>query len=112
MQELKEKAKKAINKKSLYGKDIDIEKFFKIKLDEHPKIISEKDKERLLISGIDLNEEKVEAEFMSDYSIASNVKNWVEESTKESYTPIEILNLSPRTLNALINWEVGSAWKA
>jgi DNA-directed RNA polymerase subunit alpha len=27
---------------------------------------------------------------------------------KESYTPIEILNLSPRTLNALINAGVGS----
>ena len=29
-------------------------------------------------------------------------------STKESYTPIEILNLSPRTLNSLINAGVGS----
>ncbi|HBU09399.1 MAG TPA: DNA-directed RNA polymerase subunit alpha, partial [Candidatus Peribacter riflensis] len=27
---------------------------------------------------------------------------------KESYTPIEILNFSPRTLNALINAGVGS----
>ena len=31
-----------------------------------------------------------------------------EEKEKESYTPIEILNLSPRTLNALINGGIGS----
>lgn len=29
-----------------------------------------------------------------------------EELEKESYTPIEIMGLSPRTLNALINWSV------
>ncbi len=30
------------------------------------------------------------------------------EDHKESYTPIEVLNLSPRTLNALINGNIGS----
>ena len=30
------------------------------------------------------------------------------EKSKETYTPIEILNLSPRTLNALINGGIGS----
>jgi DNA-directed RNA polymerase subunit alpha len=53
---------------------------------------------------------EVEADFISDMeSIAK--KQHEEESTKpnkESYTPIEILGLSPRTLNALINGEIGS----
>lgn len=53
---------------------------------------------------------QVEAEFMSDMdSIAK--KQQEEESKKpkkESYTPIEILGLSPRTLNACINGEIGS----
>jgi DNA-directed RNA polymerase subunit alpha len=53
---------------------------------------------------------EVEADFISDLeSIAK--KQHEEESTKpskESYTPIEILGLSPRTLNALINGEIGS----
>ena len=31
-----------------------------------------------------------------------------EEDKKETYTPIEILNFSPRTLNALINGGIGS----
>jgi DNA-directed RNA polymerase alpha subunit len=31
-----------------------------------------------------------------------------EESKKETYTPIEILNFSPRTLNSLINGGIGS----
>lgn len=53
----------------------------------------------------------VEPEFMADFSRVSTTK--VEENvattpSKESYTPIEILNLSPRTLNALINAGVGS----
>lgn len=55
----------------------------------------------------------VEPEFMADFSRVSSAP--VEEATpssassaKESYTPIEILNLSPRTLNALINAGVGS----
>jgi len=29
-----------------------------------------------------------------------------EKEEKETYTPIEILNLSPRTLNALINADI------
>lgn len=52
----------------------------------------------------------VEQEFMADFSRASAQQT--EESAhtpvKESYTPIEILNFSPRTLNALINAGVGS----
>jgi DNA-directed RNA polymerase subunit alpha len=54
----------------------------------------------------------VEPEFMADFSRVASAP--VEEvgaaanSAKESYTPIEILNLSPRTLNALINAGVGS----
>lgn len=53
----------------------------------------------------------VEPEFMADFSRAGAQQ--IEEVTaaapiKESYTPIEILNLSPRTLNALINAGVGS----
>jgi DNA-directed RNA polymerase subunit alpha len=53
----------------------------------------------------------VEPEFMADFSRAGAQQ--MEEVAasapiKESYTPIEILNLSPRTLNALINAGVGS----
>lgn len=52
----------------------------------------------------------VEQEFMADFSRAAS--QHVEDSShtpvKESYTPIEILNFSPRTLNALINAGVGS----
>lgn len=52
----------------------------------------------------------VEPEFVADFSRAAAQQ--VDESThtpvKESYTPIEILNFSPRTLNALINAGVGS----
>lgn len=52
----------------------------------------------------------VEPDFMTDVTkITAKAK---EEETKkpaaESYTPIEILGLSPRTLNALINGEIGS----
>lgn len=52
----------------------------------------------------------VEPDFITDASkIAAKEK---EEETKkpvqESYTPIEILGLSPRTLNALINGDIGS----
>jgi DNA-directed RNA polymerase subunit alpha len=53
---------------------------------------------------------QVEAEFMSDIDSISQ-KQQEEESKKpkkESYTPIEILGLSPRTLNACINGEIGS----
>lgn len=52
----------------------------------------------------------VEADFMTDINkITAKAKE--EESKKPSpeiYTPIEILGLSPRTLNALINGEIGS----
>ena len=52
----------------------------------------------------------VEPEFMTDVNkITAKAKE--EESkkpTQEAYTPIEILGLSPRTLNALINGEIGS----
>jgi len=48
---------------------------------------------------------------MSDFEkIAAKAKE-EEESSKpkqDSYTPIEILGLSPRTLNSLINGEIGS----
>jgi DNA-directed RNA polymerase subunit alpha len=57
------------------------------------------------------DQKTVEPEFMADFSRVSPTQ--VEEMgsaapVKESYTPIEILNLSPRTLNALINAGVGS----
>jgi len=52
----------------------------------------------------------VEPDFMSDFAkIAQKEKE--QEKTKplqESYTPIEILGFSPRTLNALINGGIGS----
>jgi len=52
----------------------------------------------------------VEEEYMSD--IQSIVQKEKEEESKkpaqESYTPIEILGFSPRTLNALINGGIGS----
>lgn len=52
----------------------------------------------------------VEEEFMSD--IRSILEKEKEEDAKkpaqESYTPIEILGFSPRTLNALINGGIGS----
>jgi len=52
----------------------------------------------------------IEAEYMSDIkSIIEKEKQ--EEANKpvqESYTPIEILGFSPRTLNALINGGIGS----
>jgi len=52
----------------------------------------------------------VEQEFIADFSRSGAVGVADEESApiKESYTPIEILNFSPRTLNALINAGVGS----
>ncbi len=55
-------------------------------------------------------EEKVEEEFMADFT-AKVVEPKAHETTdedQETYTPIEILNLSPRTLNALINGNIGS----
>ncbi|PIQ77949.1 DNA-directed RNA polymerase subunit alpha [Candidatus Peregrinibacteria bacterium CG11_big_fil_rev_8_21_14_0_20_41_10] len=58
------------------------------------------------------NEEglSIEPEFMSDLAtIAQKQKEEdAKKPTQEAYTPIEILGLSPRTLNALINGEIGS----
>jgi len=54
----------------------------------------------------------VEKEFVSDFEAYNKAKkedsSEEDDSSKESYTPIEILNLSPRTLNALINGDIGS----
>ncbi len=52
----------------------------------------------------------VEPEFVADFSrvTAQHVDDAAHAPIKESYTPIEILNFSPRTLNALINAGVGS----
>lgn len=57
------------------------------------------------------DQKTVEPEFMADFSRTAAVvseETGVVAPIKESYTPIEILNLSPRTLNALINAGVGS----
>ncbi|MBN2087258.1 DNA-directed RNA polymerase subunit alpha [Candidatus Peregrinibacteria bacterium] len=58
-----------------------------------------------LIEGDD-----VEPEFRSDVQTVKEkeLEEIEEESKKETYTPIEILNFSPRTLNALINGGIGS----
>ncbi len=53
------------------------------------------------------SEEIVEPDFIADFSKTAQAEEEVEEA-KETYTPIEILNLSPRTLNALINGDIGS----
>jgi DNA-directed RNA polymerase subunit alpha len=52
----------------------------------------------------------VEPEFIADFSrvTTAHVEDSAHLQVKESYTPIEILNFSPRTLNALINAGVGS----
>lgn len=53
----------------------------------------------------------VESDFITDtksVASAAAMKEEEEEEKKEAYTPIEILNLSPRTLNSLINGGVGS----
>ncbi len=52
------------------------------------------------------SEEKVEEGFLTDFSSAEASEESIDD--QESYTPIEILNLSPRTLNALINGNIGS----
>ncbi len=52
------------------------------------------------------SEEKIEEGFLTDFSLNESVEESTED--QESYTPIEILNLSPRTLNALINGNIGS----
>jgi DNA-directed RNA polymerase subunit alpha len=59
------------------------------------------------------DEQVVATEFMADFSrMTPGAQAGDDDSggapVKESYTPIEILNLSPRTLNALINAGVGS----
>ena len=55
-------------------------------------------------------EKVVESEFIADFSRAAPQGGNFDDAApvKESYTPIEILNFSPRTLNALINAGVGS----
>lgn len=58
----------------------------------------------------ELTEKDVEPDFMSDYKsiLAKSAEEEEKGPTQESYTPIEILGLSPRTLNSLINGGVGS----
>jgi len=56
-------------------------------------------------------DEQVEPEFLSDFEKIAAKAKAEEDSSKpaqESYTPIEILGLSPRTLNSLINGDIGS----
>jgi len=57
-----------------------------------------------------MEEDDIEPEFRSDVQsvMDKEVEERKEESEKETYTPIEILNFSPRTLNALINGGIGS----
>lgn len=58
------------------------------------------------------NEENaiVEEDFMSDFKKIQEMEEEEEKNkpAQESYTPIEILGFSPRTLNALINGGIGS----
>ncbi len=56
---------------------------------------------------------QVEWEFLSDVKeLISREKEEIKvELEKETYTPIEIMWLSPRTLNALINWDILSIEK-
>ena len=51
---------------------------------------------------------QVEWQFISDVKdlIKKEKEEVKEELEKETYTPIEIMWLSPRTLNALINWNI------
>jgi len=65
----------------------------------------------MLVSYFSLfNEEglQVEGEFISDVKdLLEKEKEEIKvELEKETYTPIEIMGLSPRTLNALINWNI------
>ena len=56
-----------------------------------------------------MDEEQIEKEFFADFSRAAAASEDAQaQQVKESYTPIEILNFSPRTLNALINGGIGS----
>lgn len=52
----------------------------------------------------------VEEDFMSDFQKIQEkaVEDEMNKPNQESYTPIEILGFSPRTLNALINGGIGS----
>ena len=52
----------------------------------------------------------IEEEYMSDIKSILEKEKEEEDSkpSQESYTPIEILGFSPRTLNALINGGIGS----
>jgi len=56
---------------------------------------------------------QIEWQFISDVKdLISKEKEVVEvELEKETYTPIEVMWLSPRTLNALINWDILSIEK-
>ncbi|MDP2624763.1 MAG: DNA-directed RNA polymerase subunit alpha C-terminal domain-containing protein, partial [Candidatus Peregrinibacteria bacterium] len=58
----------------------------------------------------DLTEKDIEADFISDYKqiMAKASEEEQKSPAQESYTPIEILGLSPRTLNSLINGGIGS----
>lgn len=59
-----------------------------------------------------LDEKQIEQEFFANFSRAAASSTSGDDTqqtvVKESYTPIEILNFSPRTLNALINGGIGS----
>lgn len=57
-----------------------------------------------------LEEDDIEPDFRSNVQTVKEkeMEEHEEESKKETYTPIEILNFSPRTLNALINGGIGS----
>ena len=57
-----------------------------------------------------MENDDVEPDFRSDVDTVKEkeVEEQEEDSKKETYTPIEILNFSPRTLNALINGGIGS----
>ncbi len=66
---------------------------------------------RMLESYFSLfNEEKLQVggEFISDIrEVIEREKQEVKaDLEKETYTPIEIMGLSPRTLNALVNWDI------
>lgn len=56
---------------------------------------------------------QIEWEFISSVKdlLEKEKEEVKEEMEKESYTPIEIMWLSPRTLNALINWDILSIEK-
>ncbi|MBI2453391.1 DNA-directed RNA polymerase subunit alpha [Candidatus Peregrinibacteria bacterium] len=61
-------------------------------------------------SLFNITEALIEPEFMTNIEKIAAKKQQEERETprQEAYTPIEILGLSPRTLNALINGSIGS----